>query len=88
MPEEFGVGEARADDFFVAFAHRGLVFRFEVGDGDEVRADFAVRADDGEGFLVVLHGGDEDFLRHGEVALVKAASDGNRPFGEAGDFRE
>ena len=88
LPEEFGVGEARADDFFVAFAHGGFVGGFEVGNRDEVRADFAVRTDDGEGFLVVLHGGDEDFLRHGEVALVEAAGDGNRPFGEARHFRE
>ena len=84
MPEEFGVGEARADDFFVAFAHGGGVLAFEVGDGDKVRLDFAAGTDDGAGFLVVLHGGDEDFLRDGEVAFVEAAADGDRPFGEAG----
>ena len=84
MPEEFGVGEARANDFFVAFAHGGGVLAFEVGDGDEVRLDFAAGTDDGAGFLVVLHGGDKNFLRDGEVAFVEAAADGDRPFGEAG----
>ena len=86
LEEELGVGQARAHDFFVTGDDLLRVFAFDVGDGDKTRQQLTVHIQQAEVFLVVLHGGDQGFLRHIEETLFERAHQRHRPFHQGGHF--
>jgi hypothetical protein len=88
LEEELGVGQAWAHDFLVTGDDLLRVFAFDVGHGDEARQQLAVGIQQAEILLVVLHGGDQGFLRHVEETLLERAHQRHRPFNQRGHFVE
>ncbi|MDT4843052.1 hypothetical protein FQZ97_769700 [compost metagenome] len=88
LEEELGVGQARAHDFFVAGNDLPRVFRLDISHGDEARQQLAVGIEQAEVFLVVLHGGDQRFLRYLEEAFLERANQRHRPLDQGADFIE
>ena len=88
LEEELGVGQARAHDFFVTGDDLLWVFAFDVGHGDKTRQQLTVHVQQAEVLLVVLHGGDQGFLRHVEETLFERAHQRHRPFHQGGHFVE
>ncbi|RMQ81812.1 hypothetical protein ALP97_05247 [Pseudomonas salomonii] len=86
--EEFGVSQARAYDFLVTGDDLLRVFAFDVGHGDKTRQQLTVHIQQAEILLVVLHGGDQGFLRHVEETLFERAHQRHRPFNQRGHFVE
>ena len=86
LEEELGVGQAWTHDFLVAGNDLRRVFAFYVGHGDKARQQFAVAIEQAEVLLVVLHGGDQRFLRHFEEAFLERTHQRHRPFHQRADF--
>ena len=58
----------------------------QVGDQQEAVHQLAVLVEQREVFLVLLHGQNQTFLRHGEEMLFKTSFQNDRPFDQRGDF--
>ena len=86
LEEELGVGEARTHHFLITGNDLRRIFAFDVGHGDKARQQLAVAIEQAEIFLVVLHGGDQRFLRHVEEAFLEGADQRHRPFDQGADF--
>ncbi len=86
LEEELGVGQARAHDLLVTGDDLCRVLGLDVGHGDEARQQLAVRIEQAEILLVVLHGADQRFLRHLEEAFLEGADQRHRPFHQRSDF--
>src|SRR5690606_9037845 len=87
VPEESGVGQTWTDYFFVTGNHLRRVFRLDVGDGDEVRHQFAV-FHHVEVFLVFFHGRHQRFRRYAQEGFVERTGQCYRPFVQRGYFVE
>ena len=70
--EELGIRQARTQNAFVALDDVRRVFGLQVGDQQEAVHQFAVLVKQREVFLVLLHGQNQAFLRHGEEMFFKA----------------
>ena len=79
LEEELGVGEARAHHLLVAGDDLRRVLALDVGHGDKARQQLAVAVDQAEVLLVVLHGGDQRFLRDLKEAFLEGADQRHRP---------
>ncbi|MNZ57494.1 hypothetical protein D3C78_754750 [compost metagenome] len=88
LEEEFGVGQAWAHDLLVAFDDLLRIATLDVGHGDEARQQLAVGIQQAEVFLVVLHGGDQGFLRYFKEAFLERAHQRHWPFDQGGHFIE
>ncbi|MNK95100.1 hypothetical protein D3C87_1153250 [compost metagenome] len=88
LEEELGVGQAWANHFLVTGDDLLRVFAFDVGHGNETWQQLAVGIQQAEVLLVVLHGGDQGFLRHVEEAFLERAHQRHRPFDQRGHFIE
>lgn len=88
LEEELGVGEARANHLLVTADDVLRRLALDVGDGDEARQQLAVGVQQAEVFLVVLHGGDQGFLRDLEEALLEGADQRHRPLDQCSHFVE
>ncbi|OPZ12724.1 MAG: hypothetical protein BWZ07_01109 [Alphaproteobacteria bacterium ADurb.BinA280] len=62
------------------------VFRFDVGDADEVLGQATFEVQHREELLIGFHGGDQRFLRHAQELALEAAGDRLRPFVQAVHF--
>ncbi|MNM06476.1 hypothetical protein D3C81_164880 [compost metagenome] len=62
------------------------VAAFDVGHGNEARQQLAFAVQQAEVLLVVLHGGDQGFLRHFEEAFLERAHQRHWPFDQGGHF--
>ena len=71
LEEELGVSQARTHHLLVTGNDLRRVFAFNVGHGDKARQQLAVAIEQAEVFLIVLHGGDQCFLRHFEEAFLE-----------------
>ena len=83
VEEELGVGEARADDAFVALADFRRILGLDIGNPDEVLGELAAGVEHREEFLVGLHGRDQCFLRYGKELAFEGARHRDWPFVEA-----
>ena len=88
VEEEFRVGEPRAQHALVALDDRRRIVRLDVADQQEAMRELARVVGQREVFLVLLHGQDQAFLRHGEEGGVECAGVNGRPFDQRGDFVE
>ena len=86
LPEEHGIGQARANDALVAVADDERIAALDVADGDEVRQQFAVRVQQVEILLVLLHRQDQRLVRHLEELLLEAACHRHRPLDQRRDL--
>ncbi|MNZ65512.1 hypothetical protein D3C78_837090 [compost metagenome] len=86
LEEELGVGQAWAHDLLVALHDLLRVAALDVGHGDEARQQLAFAVQQAEVLLVVLHGGDQGFLRHFEETLLERAHQRHRPLDQGGHF--
>ncbi|MNQ85845.1 hypothetical protein D3C85_1010210 [compost metagenome] len=86
LEEEFGVGEAWTHHLLVAGNDLRRVLADHVGHGDEARQQLAVGIQQAEVLLVVLHGGDQGFLRNFEEAFLEGAHQRHRPLDQGGHF--
>ena len=86
LEEELGVGKARTHDLLVAGDDLRRVLGLDVGHCDEARQQLAVRIEQAEVLLVVLHGADQRLLRHFEETFLERADQRHRPFDQGGDF--
>ena len=89
VPEEPGVGKARAQHALVA-GDDGLaaVRRLDVRDGDEAGGELAVRLQGREIFLVGAHRRGQHLRRHLHEPVVDGADDDHGPFDQPGDLGE
>ncbi|RMT28149.1 hypothetical protein ALP50_05788 [Pseudomonas syringae pv. spinaceae] len=86
LEEELGVGQAWTNHFLVTGDDLGRVLALDVGHRDEARQQLAVGIQQAEILLVVLHGGDQGFLRHIKETLFERAHQRHRPFDQPGHF--
>jgi len=88
VEEEFGIGQARAHDPLVATDHRAGVVGADVADHQELVGQLARGVEQGEVFLVGLHGQDEALLRHVEELLLEFADQHVGTLDQGSDFVE
>ena len=86
LVEELGIRQARAQDAFVALDDVRRVFGLQVGDQQEAVHQLAVLVEQREVFLVLLHGQNQTFLRHGEEMFFKTGFQNNGVFDQRGHF--
>ena len=98
VEEELGVGEARAHHAFVALDHGRRIVGRDVGNDEEAVGELAFRRmpctvkngrcilQQGEIFLVRLHGQDQAFLRHLEEGLLELAEQHVGTLDQRGDL--
>ena len=86
LVEKLGIRQARAQNAFVALDDVRRVFGLQVGDQQEAVHQLAVLVEQREVFLVLLHGQNQAFLRHGEEMFFKTGFQNNGVFDQRGDF--
>ncbi|CFX66946.1 Uncharacterised protein [Salmonella enterica subsp. enterica serovar Typhi] len=79
VEEELGICQTWTNDFLVTRDNLLWIFRFNVGNEDKVRQQFAVVRIHREVFLVTFHGVNQRFRRHSEEFLFKFRGQYDRP---------
>ena len=75
VEEELGISQARANHAFVAAYHRASVLRADVADDQKLIRQLARSIQQGEIFLIRLHGENEALLRHVEKLFLELANE-------------
>ena len=86
VEEELGIRQTWTNDFLVTRDNLLRIFRFDVGNEDKVRQQFAVVRIHREVLLVTFHGVNQRFRRHREEFLFEFCGQHNRPFHQRSDF--
>ena len=86
VEEELGIRQTRTNDFLVTGDNLLRIFRFDVGNEDKVRQQFAVVRIHREVFLVTFHGVNQRFSRHREEFLFEFCGQNDRPLHQRSHF--
>ena len=86
IEEELGIRQTWTNDFLVTRDNLLRIFRFDVGNEDEVRQQFAIVRIHREVFLVTFHGVNQGFSRHREEFLFEFCGQNDRPLHQRSHF--
>ena len=86
IEEELGIRQTWTNHLLVTGDNLARIFRFDIGNEDKVRQQFAVVRVNREVLLVTFHGVYQRFRRNREEFLFELRSQHYRPFHQRGDF--
>ena len=86
IEEELGIRQTWTNDFLVTGDNLLRIFRFDVGNEDKVRQQFAVVRIHREVLLVTFHGVNQCFRRHREEFLFEFRGQNDRPLHQRSHF--
>ncbi|RMS30978.1 hypothetical protein ALP71_05813 [Pseudomonas coronafaciens pv. garcae] len=86
LEEELGIGQAWTNHLLVTGDDLRRVLALDVGNRNEARQQLAIDIQQAEVLLVVLHGGNQGFLRHFEEALFERTHQRHWPLDQTGHF--